>query len=270
MIWEKIGKPIVSMVVREMRSAAKDTVAVRRLLKASAANSSPIRALTNVAGYVANSNRGQMFMLRDRYSGDAKRIMGEIIDKIATDPGSGRKVGQVYEEAVNQKTFNLMNRMGNIVGKDNLGDMAFATEVGDILAGRAKRGSEKAQTVAKRLRGILDEVHKYAQDAGLELGYSKDYFPRMLDSDAVRKDGAGFETDAIKVYRKIGLSEADAKKAALDWRERELGVGAMRFGQQGPLSDFTKGRKLPPEADEMMAKWQAEVLPLLKLKIYLH
>ncbi|WPZ36700.1 hypothetical protein T8K17_11195 [Thalassobaculum sp. OXR-137] len=250
-----IGKPFAATIGKEAAAATKDAIAVRRLLKASTANSSPIRALTNVAGYVANSNRGQMFMLRDRYSGEAKKIMGEVIDKIATDPGSGRKVGQVYEEAVNQKTFNLMNRMGNIVGKDKLGDLAFATEVGDILAGRAKRGSEAAQTVAKRLRGILDEVHAYAQDAGLELGYAKDYFPRMLDSDAVRKDGAEFEADAIKVYRKIGLSEKDAKQAALDWRERELGVGAMRFGQQGPLSDFTKGRKLPPEADEMMAKW---------------
>jgi hypothetical protein len=257
-IWDMLGKPLIKLFKREVAATADETVKLRRLLKASTSMSRPFAALANVAGLVFNSNRGQMFMIRDRYAraGNDKvaEIFGKMADKLATDPGSGKKVGTVYEEAVNQKTFNIMNRIGNIVGK-SIGDPKFASDVGDILAGRANRASAEARKVADRLRGILDELHAYAKEAGLELGYTKDYFPRMLDEAKVNKNPDGFEAAAIKVYKLMGLSDKDAKQAAADWRERELGVGSQRFATQGPISDFTKGRKLPPEADTIMAEF---------------
>lgn len=97
-------------------------------------------------------------------------------------------------------------------------------------------GGETGEAV-KRVREVMNEMHQYGLDAGLEMGKVTDYFPRQINADLVAKDRKGFEEAAAKAYER-------------QWeRLQKEGLGGQEeFGFAG---DATQR----PNFKEMARKW---------------
>lgn len=280
---------------REMAGIKKDMETLDRAFKAKS-KTKVFQALGDVAQTIGSSVRGFAYTLRNRYAkagnDKAAKIIGQIIDNLATDPGTGRYVAEPYEWAVNRLSHGFTNRLGNILASIPVKDLE---SFGSMVAQGKKMTGVMAE-VAPRLRKLLDEYHAYADKelkaaakdrlarattdaekkaakADLDaagLGYTKNYFPRMLDEEAVRANAVDFQRDAASAYRKyFGMSAEDARKAALEWFERELGVGRTSFRHAGISPDASKSRVLPAQADALLDKWYVRD-PYEALQSYFH
>ena len=111
------------------------------------------------------------------------------------------------------------------------------------VEGRLPRevGGETGEAV-KRFRKVMEELHQYGLDAGLEIGKVTDYFPRGIDADAVQANRAGFEEAAAKAYER-------------QWeRQQKEGLGAQsEFG-------FADGQTKRPNFKEMARKWADAII----------
>ena len=208
----------------------------------------------------ADSTRATLLHFRERFK-DVPGWQKLVDDMGATDPGSGRVVRAGFQQAAEERSRTLGNRLRNTLAP--LGDDVEALgRVRDLLTGGTPRGmTSTEQVIARRLRNLLDEHHawltKMLGSAERELGYVRGkYFPRRYNAEKVQADLAGFTADAETLYRSAGLEPDIARLAADEWANRLLGVGtgSARYGDT-PTSSFTKGRTLPPNADEVMRRW---------------
>lgn len=58
------------------------------------------------------------------------------------------------------------------------------------------------------LRPLFDDIHRYAREAGVDIGYIRGYFPRVYDTNKLSKEPVG--QAFIKVLSKYGIDPADA------------------------------------------------------------
>lgn len=289
---------IVPIVKKEVAALRKDIEVLGRVFgeRGPKQKTNIAAALGDVAQTIGSSIRGFMHTIRDRYARagnkEAAKLIGDLVDHLATDPGSGRYVKRPFEWAVNQVSHEFTNRLARIL--DPI-DVKSLQEFGTLFA-QGKKMTGAMADVAPRLRKLLDEFHAYsanllkeaakdrvaraktpeakkiaeaeAKSAGL--GYAKNYFPRMLDEDKVRADPVGFQRDAADIYRReFGMSATEARQAALDWYERELGVGQSSFRHAGIAPDATKSRVLSKDADTRLNEWYVRD-PYEALQSYFH
>lgn len=286
------------IVKKEMAAFTKDMEALGRVFgeKGPKQKTNIAAAIGDAAQTIASSIRGFAYTIRDRYARagnkEAARLIGELIDHLATDPGSGRYVARPFEWAVNQVSHEFTNRLARILDPIDIKQLG---EFGSAFA-QGKKMTGAMADVAPRLRKLLDEFHAYGdkllKDAAKDrvaraktpeakklaqedlksagLGYAKNYFPRMLDEDKVRADAIGFQRDAADIYRReFGMSKQEAQQAALDWYERELGIGQSSFRHAGIAPDATKSRVLSKQADIALDKWYVRD-PYEALQSYFH
>jgi hypothetical protein len=266
-IKELLVDPAVRTIKKEIDGFKKDFEQVKSDVKGIAGGFDPKRAVdaaARTARKVWWTNTAAIRATADKYK-DVPEVR-QLADWVGTDPGRGRVVEQTYERAVQMRAMGTANRLSNML--TGLSD-AEVTKVGDVLAGRSRALSvSKEATAAGRIRKLLDEQHDYLREAGVEVGYVKGYYPRVVDEDAVLKNADGFKTKAAEVYRKMGLSAEEATDAASDWYSRILGVSDGAYASGLPSARHTKGRTLPAEADKILADFYVKD-PRVNLTAYL-
>jgi ribosomal protein S17E len=230
---------------------------------------------------IFSSNRGKLFVLRDRYkklkNEEAHKILSEITDHLATDPGSGRAISTPFVWAIARRTAAVLDRFSRILDPIPTKDLeAFGSA---FAQGRKLSGPGDA--VAPRLRKALDELQAWAkneltaaakerkaraktpeeraaadEDLNSTIGYVKDFFPRILNDDLVRADPEGFVKAATQAYRTgLNLSQQEAEIAARSWLNHELGANVGDYTAQSVSPSTFKGRLLPASADKIMDKF---------------
>jgi hypothetical protein len=255
LVKEYLADPVVRAVKRELAGFKEGFDDLRETFKSPGEKARAAgRSIERATRLAIHSNRAAMRAIERRYPkiAEAKKL----IDDLATDPGTGRKIGETFETAATTHTVSMVNRFSNMLGRGPK-DAALEKQIVDVLSGRAKGGGGQAETVARRVRMLLDEQHAYLRKAGLDVGYVREgYFPRVVNDEAVLANPYGFKAAASELYGKMGLSPEDAAKAADDWYSRVLGVtpGNQFVAAPGlPYSQATKGRTLPKDADKILA-----------------
>lgn len=253
---ELLVDPAVRVFKKEADAFSSDLAQIRQDIKGLRENFKPKDAASAAARTVRKvwwSNTAAIRAVAAKHKNVPE--IRELADKIGTDPGRGRVVPQTYERAVQMRSMGMSNRMSNLLGDKVKPE--FEARIADTLAGRLKPVSgSREEEVARRMRKLLDEQHDYMTQAGLDVGYVKGrYYPRVLDERAVLKDPLAFKAKAAEVYKMTGLDEAQAAEAAEDWYSRVLGIKSG-FTDVGPATaKYTKGRTLPPEADDILAEF---------------
>ncbi len=250
------SKPVSKILEAEINAIKRDVRELSGIFggKRPKGAKSSMQTLADAGRILIYSNRAIGRMIAARYGGRAKQLIDDLMDKLATDPGSGRVIKQTFQEEAEHHARSMIARMNNILGNATDSDLQV---IGDMLAGRKRmEGTTGNGKKAQRLRRILEEQHKYAKEAGVDIGHvGKNYFPRMTDVMAVLENPADAKAQAEKVYKMMGLDAETARDAAQDWYERTLGVGHGRINANDVQSRFTKGRKWPAEADRIMGDY---------------
>ncbi len=193
------------------------------------------------------TNRGVLLGMEGHYkrsgNGAAASAIRDVTERLATDPGSGRKTaeGGTYAESVDRETKRFLTRLSNIRGNNNadlMGDADLA-QLTNVLTAMGTEASASAGTtvnkLAAQLREMLTDLYYYNRNAGLDIGFVKDqgYLPRLLDEPLVTANAAEFVRDATMVYQLVferdteRPSDADdvaVALAALDKRIKEAGL----------------------------------------------
>lgn len=252
---ELLGEPFMRVFQKEKEEFLKELRALSRTLKRPGGpNKKNVgQVIADFGRVIGNTNRGMFNLLVDRYP--QVTALKEMRDMLASQPGTNQAIKETYNEVLDRRPVQRLQQALNIFGKKQDNE-AFMDAVADHLSGRKKaaRGSEEF-TVAGRIRRLLDQEYDYLTKSDVELGYVKEnYYPRALDKQAVMNDPSAFMDRAADIYRKMGLGKTDAKEAAEEWYHRVLGVGRNNFtvSDFGPDNKFTKGRKLPKEADTIL------------------
>ncbi len=191
---------------------------------------------------LVETNRGVLLSM-ERYYGRrgnaaAASAIRAVTERIATDPGSGRKTaeGGTFAEAVERESRRFMTRLSNISTTANgklLSDdqLAQITDVLTAIGGEAAaaRGTG-INEIAAPMRELLTDLYYYNRSAGLDIGFVKDqgYLPRLLDEPLVTANASEFIQDATRVYQIVferdteRPSEADDLGAAIDALEKRI------------------------------------------------
>lgn len=159
----------------------------------------------DVVSMVANSFGAHMHRVVNRQPKAAQAPLRQIVDMFSTDPGSGRKIAQVWEEAVEAQTGRTLNRYENIIKQYELdaGDVDQMAELRRLLTvPDAKTADPKLREAAAELRRLMDAEWRYVSEAGVKVGYVRNgWLPRLPEMDAISQDQDGFLAKAKKVYK---------------------------------------------------------------------
>jgi hypothetical protein len=160
------------------------------------------------------SMRSMMQAAVDR-NGDAG-IWGRefVVDKLATDPGRGRAIGETFEDGAERNVKQWVNRMGAAVRasgvkernrpKDQVKRLR-ALALGDDR--KTVPGATDAEVkLAAELRRILDDLFREAQAAGIDVnfvGETVGYLKRTIQRERVYDNPDKFVEQARKVYEVV-------------------------------------------------------------------
>lgn len=200
------------------------------------------------------TNRGVLLAMERHYAKtgnqSAANAIRQVMERIATDPGSGRKTfaGGTYAEAVERESRRFMTRLSNIRNAADV-DMMSDADLAQLTAVLTTTEEYTPQiTQAKnpavtrlgaQLRELLTDLYYYNRNAGLDIGFVKDqgYLPRLIDEPVVTANAAEFVRDATEVYKII--FERDTERPmdaddivlalqALEKRARDAGMDLRR------------------------------------------
>lgn len=178
-----------------------------------------------------------------------------LLDNFITAPGRGdRAVSKTFDEAIQQRVNPRLKAWQGLVEEaraTGLSDDAIA----DQLAG-VKPLTAKGAAVVRKIQAFFAEEHAYATGAGVEMGKSKNYFPRIFDVEKVRTDRVQALAALEKVYRAEGLGAKEAKDAALNLWEAvvygDVATPAMGGASRSVVPSIFKSREFGPRADAIL------------------
>jgi hypothetical protein len=179
------------------------------------------RALHSAAQYILGAQRGllKLAVARSRASGTAD-LLQFVVDKVVTDPGVNREIGDVFEHARDQKVMQYMNRLDaayqSVRKAMTAGDktkalmdfdMYLTSEQNDLLReelfGNPQKGTTpELRKLAADIRRIRTDVYMEAKKAGLDIGFIEDtgHLQRVVEARKVEEDPGGFDAAATKAY----------------------------------------------------------------------
>lgn len=173
------------------------------------------------------------------------------IDHVSELPGSGRAIGEIYDAAVYRNRTQFMNRFQDAF-KDIIKNQKLVEQaINQVRSGKIVRETPVGDA-ATGLRKLLDDVHAYMKDAGVDVGYQKNYFPRSFEHMAIMRNPQGFMKALEAQYLKNGIDPKSAKELAQQTHDEII------FGNNGSMftgrdtvgkADFVKGRVFGPEVD---------------------
>lgn len=227
-------------------------------------NKTVFQRIQDATNAIAHTNRGVLLSIEGRYkkrgnAGAAKAIW-QITKRIATDPGAGRETFKsgVFNEAVERETYRFENRLDRII-KDH--DIQNFTEeeldqLRDVLTAisdEPMRADAKITAAAAPLRILLNDLHGFMTQAGVDVGYvEQGYLTRILDEPIIMDNPGGFVQDATKVYEVVFENTTPDLEGAMtpDSVEQDLGVVAgilkklreagIRYNKDSRFAGFAK------------------------------
>jgi hypothetical protein len=253
-VWAKLfGNPR-----EDVRAIAETLMSGVSALAASNARRPLYKKLTDITTVIGYANRGVLKRVVSELQSNGNTAGAEyvqgLLDKLATDPGSGDVKAETLEAATESQfrrsRKRLLDALGGVEGATNTENM---DAVSAALAGVRAAPAHLRDTVAA-VRRILDERHDYLTKAGIDVGYVRGkFFPRMLDRDAIVANPSAFLEAATRAFQTAGLPLADARTAADEWYSASTINQSMDIGGVGPGTNITKGRSLvSPQVDRIM------------------
>jgi hypothetical protein len=253
-VWAKLfGNPR-----EDVRAIAETLMSGVSALAASNARRPLYKKLTDITTVIGYANRGVLKRVVSELQSNGNTAGAEyvqgLLDKLATDPGSGDVKAETLEAATESQfrrsRKRLLDALGGVEGATNTENM---DAVSAALAGVRAAPAHLRDTVAA-VRRILDERHDYLTKAGIDVGYVRGkFFPRMLNRDAIVANPSAFLEAATKAFQTAGLPLADARTAADEWYSASTINQSMDIGGVGPGTNITKGRSLvSPQVDRIM------------------
>lgn len=184
----------------------------------------------------------------------------ELANKFHARSGADDATGRDYHNATMRAATSRSQRAFDALG-DLVEDPAAMKRIRDLLTNPKSEGRAKPaeQVAAKQLRDLLKETLEYRRDAGEDIGEVFDgYFPRVLDNEAVVKGREKFLAAAEKLYRGIGVPDAEASAAA--WYDRifdtyaglDGGLDHIKGANGGIGTSSAKAREFGKAADELL------------------
>lgn len=155
------------------------------------------------------SLRGNVKFLVARNKGKGGEFLGLIADRFITDIGTGREIGQTFEEARERPTAVVANQISDALRMNGFGDTLTKADndtVLDLLYGKTPaNATAQHKAIAGVLRRIMEDGFLKARRAKLEMGYieNKGYVPRVILPSNVEADPASFVKQASKVYELV-------------------------------------------------------------------
>ncbi|MEM0949529.1 MAG: LPD1 domain-containing protein [Pseudomonadota bacterium] len=180
------------------------------------------RRVADIARHYTFSLRAVAKTIVSRQPADAQIALQMLMDRVMTDPGTDRNVGETFEEFRERKTnevatqvVNMLktNRLTNrITGNVSDPDTAAIREI--LLSGTAPGATKEQTSVAAGLRRIYNSIYRTLSDAGVNVGFVENtgYVPRVINFEAVNDNRETFVKQAVEVYKEV----FDSTTAAMD------------------------------------------------------
>jgi hypothetical protein len=215
---DKLAKVAPKSVFAREMEAWKAAGLLRSKAKADRADSPKgrLKRLEDALSALSYSMAGRVRMISRHWESSA--VMS-LHDMLTHREGKGQFVGETFLEAVSARRSRNLNRLSNILRKNDLPtvmtpeqdqmlrDLLITQDVADAPANFV--------AAASAIRQLLDQEFYENQNVGLDIGYVKNgYLPRIIDMPKIDFDSAGFLAKAGEVYeivfdREFG-TEADA------------------------------------------------------------
>ncbi|MCH2241609.1 MAG: hypothetical protein MK041_06690, partial [Aquabacterium sp.] len=213
-----------------------------------------VEALRNMAEPLSRLNDALMAMgdqrLRDTGNGPLIRL-ADMIYRDKTDGGEDRG----FLPASRQARTEQLNQMAKALEGYTPEELSEALE---ILQGAQSGGSVKARVAARTVRKILDDTFDYMRAAGVDvadLGYGKDYFPRVWDTAYIADHQDEFLAMLGKYGDQLSGKPQDVLSTLLAANGNEFGKVTPKPGMQ-----HTKERTLKFISDEDAAPFMRKNL----------
>lgn len=213
-----------------------------------------VEALRNMAEPLSRLNDALMAMgdqrLRDTGNGPLIRL-ADMIYRDKTDGGEDRG----FLPASRQARTEQLNQLAKALEGYSPEELSEALE---ILQGAQSGGSVKARVAARTVRKILDDTFDYMRAAGVnvaDLGYGKDYFPRVWDTVYVADHQEEFLAMLGKYGDQLNGKPQDVLNTLLAANGNEFGKVTPKPGMQ-----HTKERTLKFISDEDAAPFMRKNL----------
>src|SRR5262249_22299374 len=210
-------------------------------------------------------------------------IYTQIMDRLATAPGEGRYTPMNFEESVRVKSRNWTERFANLLNANQLNpdkmtlkDKAMLRHV--MVTGETTYNGEQiaANIISaggRSMRRLMDEIWRNSRDAGLDIGYSDRYFPRMYDLARINADKDGFKTAASEVYKiqfdkEVGTPGDDPQALLERWTTLSKGdKGAADPALQAQMQQLNRNLRRQRAIEELQNPTPAETAELAQLKL---
>ena len=185
----------------------------------------------------------------------AKARNSATLDKVwrtFSDMGGTEKVhGETFEQEVVARFQRNVNEVAGVM--EGLSP-AQVKQVKSLLENRAAINASAggAHKAAAAIAKLLDAERAWLKSNGVEIGDTKDYFPRVYLAKEIQRRAADFKKAAEAAYREMGVD--DPAKAADDWYNAIVlkgdGVPEVPFTDMSgdtPTKNFTKTREIPAD-----------------------
>ena len=232
--WDK-WKPKGSLLEIEKQAWSKAEAATKEIKRGASASQKALDVFHNVA----STFQGYLRVIVNRQPKEAQAVLTKLLDDYMTDPGSGRKIKQVWESAVEAKSKHMTNRLDAIIGEYRLGNLNRdeQRELRRLLTVTgAKASNPRMSKAAADLRRLMDDMWRYVDAAGVKVGYARNgYLPRLIDTDMVMAEKKKFISQAKKVYSL--MFDRDVRQAELDDQISDVRRLAYRLSKTTKVDD---------------------------------
>lgn len=181
--------------------------------------------------------------------------------------------GRGYYEAISRETGRFVTAIEEITAP-------VRSKITDTLSGinkraivNALRGETPANAtigkISKDIRKVLDDVRTYANNAGLEIGFVKDYVPRIYRKSVLKTKKGRNDFIDVLMKRGIDATDADLIVERIIRRDGILEKGeAITADATGKVREAfgrVRGRKTAPETSRTLARIpDKELAPFLE------
>lgn len=228
-----------------------------------------LKGLDRFASTTMYSSDGALRTLDRHYNAPS---ISKLADMFQSRHGLDEGTGETYDEALKRENGRFRSQLTDAV-TPHLDNPASLGRIRDMLTNPDKKleATRSEFEAAKKLRSLLDDIHAYRVKAGEDLGDVTNYFPRVMDAQAVARDPDKFVAAAEELFRDKG--SANPRRAAEWWMRHILDTdagldGGRDFVQPSGKPNSSKSRSFGPEADAVLRDFMLKN-PLLVLSDYI-
>jgi len=202
----KPGKGLTQREADEIKSALGR---LKAFLKASTSREAYVQGFKGLRTFyqtVISTGGHAMYMVALRQeNAKARDALMNIVRQVAkVSPGRGIFQGSIYQQELERKAKRRVMMVSNAV-KEHFGGLRLKKDdlrvVRSLLIGERVQSNDKQRALAGDLRQILNEIWYELKEAGVKVGYAKDFLPYIYDKARIDADPQTFKRKARQVYR---------------------------------------------------------------------